>query len=177
MSACVAVGAMVVGSMTHLRYQAVLVQDLGTHGLWRQAHVRPIARLVTTAELLAAIVGVTVLVRNASPAQNRLTFLFIGTLFCAFSVYAFMLAHRTPGVPCGCSALQVPSSGWVLARAVGLAMLSLAAVIWPDHVITVANLEGEVALSVAGAACLGMVWWTLPSAMARVDLPARAVDG
>lgn len=174
--ACVSIGSLIVGAISHVRHQSSFVQDITAHGLWRQTYVYLIARLVTIVELVAAVAGAGVLVLSSTTTARRLTFLFIGLLYCVFCTYALLLLQRSPGAPCGCSAFEVPSSGWVPARAGGLAVLSLAVALLPGELLTLSNLEQEVVLATTAAICLGTVWWNLPSAMTTVTSPRVEVS-
>lgn len=152
----------------HARFPRVLAQALRVHGTLPAPLVRPVAVAVTAAEAIAG--GLTAL--GAVAGQHHLVRLGLvvgGLLAAGFGSYSRTVQRRarTAGgvVPCGCSHLDTPLNGWVVARAYLLAGLAAIGAVAADRVLVPSASAMEFGIAATAATTFAVVLWQLPHTM------------
>ncbi|MEO3776583.1 MauE/DoxX family redox-associated membrane protein [Micromonospora sp. B11E3] len=147
----------------HLSRPAALARALAAHRVL-PAPV-PVAAAVIAAEGLLAGVG---LVAALGDGGAVLVAVLVGS-FALFGLYAGYGRHVTSTGrtgSCGCSRIELPMTGWVVARAVVLAGLALLAVILSGSVVPLLDrADATHAVVLLAAATFTALLWHLPAAM------------
>ncbi|BCL12302.1 MauE/DoxX family redox-associated membrane protein [Micromonospora sagamiensis] len=132
-----------------------------------------VAGLVVAAEGILAGTGIVALHGDDHRAL-RVTFLLGGAaLLGLYAGYGHHLLSTGRTGPCGCSRLELPMTGWVVARAAVLAGLALTGLAGSGSVVGWDRTDASLAVVLLASATFATLLWHLPSAMHH---PAGAVD-
>jgi hypothetical protein len=162
------VGTLLAAGAGHLAAPGLLPRALATHG--RLPAPATVAFLVTAAECLLGGAGAVAGVR-ADTGGLRTALAGAAVLLALLGAYAWRVARRGPGGPCGCSRRQLPMTTWVAVRAGALAALALAGLALAGSVVPPGRPGTDLVVVLLAAAALGWLLWLLPAAMHD---PARA---
>jgi hypothetical protein len=88
-----------------------------------------------------------------------------GLLLALFAGYGWYVTAAGIGGPCGCSHAELPMSGWVVARAAGLAGLAAIGLPLVGSVLPLRRPGIELGTVLLAAAAFGLLLWQLPAAM------------
>jgi hypothetical protein len=130
-----------------------------------------VAVAVGAAELLLGGAGALALVR----ADHELLVAALAgsmLLLAIFGGYGWYVVATGAGGPCGCSAADVPMSGWVVARAFVLSGLALVGQLLAESVLPLNRPDIELITVLLAAAAVGCLLWQLPAAMYDPTAPA-----
>lgn len=151
-----------VASAEHLSRPAALSEALATHRVLPAPVL--VAALVIAAEGLLAGTGIVALLHDRS---GILVAVLVGG-FVLFGLYAgygrhLMSTGRTGS--CGCSRIELPTTGWVVARAAILASLALLGLFLSGSVMPLQRAGASHAVVLLAAATFTALLWHLPAAM------------
>jgi len=168
----------------HLARPGTLRSALVTHG------VLPVPGLVAVAvpvvELGLGAAGVAGLFDR--PVLLAVALAGAAVLLAGYAGYGWRVLAAGSGGPCGCSRHELPMSGWVLARAGGLAGLAVLGLTLTGSVLSPRAVDSRFSLVLLAAATFSLLLWQLPAAMydptpavaagrATVAGPARPAAG
>lgn len=154
---------LLVASVEHLSRPAALAGALAAHRVL-PAPV-PVAVLVVASEALLAGTGIVALLRDGG--GSLLTAALAGS-FALLGLYAgyglhLMSTGRTG--PCGCSRVELPMTGWVVARAAALAGLALVGILLSGSVVAPERTGTPLAVVLLASVTFTALLWHLPAAM------------
>jgi hypothetical protein len=155
-------GTLVFSGISHARDRAGFRAVLGRQGIWPERTVGFVACAVIGFELGIGALGAIALAAKASVATPLLL---SGLLYLAYGFYAANLMRTRPQAPCGCSSGDEPVNGWVVIRAVILAVGSLGAALLPDRLMDTPATDARFAITVLVAAAFAVILWNLPAAV------------
>lgn len=167
----------------HVRLPGMLPGVLRVHGRLPERSVRVVAVAVTAGE--GVVGGLTAYGLVSGHHDVLRVGLVAGALLSVgFGLYsqAVLARIRISGrvVPCGCSRLDTPMTGWVVGRAYVLAALAGAGALGSASVIGAGGPPMRFGTAVAAATAFAAVLWVLPHAMrmpAGDQQPARGQVG
>jgi hypothetical protein len=166
------VTVLLVACAGHLLRPAALPTALAAHGV---LPVRAgVAALVTAAEGLLGVAGAVALSRGRGGGLLLVALAGAALLLGLAGAYGWYVISTGRGGPCGCSRLELPMTGWVVARAVALAALALVALALSDSVLPLVRPGTGLAVVLLAAASFAFLLWQLPAAMhdpGRAGLP------
>ena len=115
-------------------------------------------------EGLLGVAGIAALLRDGGrPLAAALAG--CGALLALYAGYGMLLRSlRRPGA-CGCSRLDLPMTGWVVARAAILAGTALLAFGWAEAIVALTRPGVALAIVLPAAATFTLLLWHLPAAM------------
>jgi hypothetical protein len=152
----------------HARFPRVLAHALQAHGVLPGPLVRPVAVTVIAAEAVAG--GLTAF--GAVAGQHhviRLGLVASALLAAGYGSYSQKAQRhaRTTGamVPCGCSQLDTPLNGWVVARAYLLAGLAAIGAVAADRGLVPSGSAMQFGIAATASTAFAVVLWRLPHAM------------
>ncbi|SCL27576.1 hypothetical protein GA0074692_2374 [Micromonospora pallida] len=162
----------------HLSQPAALGRALAAHRVLPAPAT--VAVLVVAAEGVLAGAGIVAL-RGGGGSGLRVAVLLGGTaLFGLYAGYGLHLRSTGRGGPCGCSRLELPMTGWVVARAAILAGLALVGLSRSGAVVGWGQADTSLAVVLLAAATFTTLLWHLPSAMYQpraVSRPTGVTEG
>jgi hypothetical protein len=146
----------------HLAEPSALSRALAAH------HVIPatatIAWSVTVIEGLLGVAGIVALLDGG----GRLLAVVLATscaLLALYAGYGLLVLSMGRSGPCGCSRLELPMTGWVVARAAILAGMALLAFLGAGAIVSLARPGVALAIVLTAAATFTLLLWHLPAAM------------
>ncbi|MFI6822716.1 MauE/DoxX family redox-associated membrane protein [Micromonospora sp. NPDC050187] len=160
---------MLAATAEHLSRPAALGRALAAHRVFPTP--APVAVLVIVSEGLLAGTGIVAL-RDDSGRGLLVAFLLgSATLLGLYAGYGRHVMATGRGGPCGCSRLELPMTGWVVARAAILAGLALVGLALSGSVTPWGRADATLAVVLLAAATFAALLWHLPAAMTH---PAEA---
>ncbi len=160
---------LVIAVAERLRAPGALPAALAAHRVVPRRVIRPVAVVVTAAEVVLGLLLLAGLV--AAPSALVLTG--VAVLFACYGGYAWYVTESGRGGPCGCGGTDVPLGHWVTGRAFALAALAVVAGAASDHVLPLSRFDDRLLLVLLAAATIGTLLWHLPAAMTRHPEVAR----
>jgi hypothetical protein len=154
----------------HLSRPAALGRALTAHGVLPAPAT--VAVLVVAAEGVLAGAGIVALRADGSGLRVAVL-LGSAALFGLYAGYGRHVMSTGRSGPCGCSRLELPMTGWVVARAAVLTGLALVGLSLSGSVVGWGRTDAALAVVLLAAATFTTLLWHLPSAMYQ---PAGAVD-
>ncbi|WBB80525.1 hypothetical protein O7606_03820 [Micromonospora sp. WMMD882] len=165
---------LLVATAEHLSRPAALPRALAAHRVLPAPTLT--AAVVVTAEALLAGAGVVALATD-DPRPRVAVGLAGAALFGLYAGYGRHLVRTGRAGPCGCSRLELPTSGWVVARAGILAGLALVGAVRPGSIVGWPTPDADLAVVLLAAATFTALLWHLPAAMRQPAGPARLTEG
>ncbi len=153
---------MLVACAEHLSEPSALSRALTAHGVIPAPAA--LAWLVIAGEGLLGAAGMVALLLGGGPALV-VALAGCGALLALFAGYGLRVRSLGRAGPCGCSRLELPMTGWVVARAAILAGLALLALAWADSIVPLTRPGSALAIVLAAAATFTLLLWHLPAAM------------
>jgi hypothetical protein len=154
---CAAAATLLAAGAGHLRSPGTLPAALRAHGLLPAPAL--VAAAVTAAETgLGGAAAVGLLGGPGRPAALA----GCAVLLALLAAYAAWVVLSGRGGPCGCTRAGLPMTGWVAARAAGLAGLAAAGAASAGPT---ASPAAELTVALLAAAALSGLLWQLPAAM------------
>jgi hypothetical protein len=159
----VSLGLLGFGGIAHLRAIQHFAFTIELQTGLGQLHARVVAGVVSATEVLLAAVGFgSVMVDARGPL--RITMVLVAALYGAYAIYSSFLITRRPGVPCGCSSDDIPTTIWVVVRAGALAIAAGAVALAPGEVLAWTP-STHFSMAALSAATFSLLLWNLPSAL------------
>ncbi|GIH07805.1 hypothetical protein Rhe02_58720 [Rhizocola hellebori] len=153
---------MLLACAEHLAEPSALSRALAAHRVIPAT--RAVAAAVIASEGLLGVAGVVALLRDGGrPLTAALAG--SGALLVLYVGYGLRLRFLGRSGPCGCSRLELPMTGWVVARAAILAGLALLALAWADSIVPLTRPGAQLAIVLIAAATFTLLLWHLPAAM------------
>ncbi|MEU4565279.1 MauE/DoxX family redox-associated membrane protein [Micromonospora sp. NPDC023956] len=162
--------SLVAATAEHLSRPGLLARALAAHRV--VAAPTAVAALAVGAEAVLAGTGIVAL-RAESQGLRVAVLLGSAGLLALYAGYGLYLRSTGRGGPCGCSRLEMPMTGWVVARAAVLAGLALVGLAWSGSIAGWARADATLVVVLLAAATFATLLWHLPSAMYQ---PAGAAD-
>jgi hypothetical protein len=162
----------------HLSKPAGLSTALAAHRVILAPSI--VAALVIATEGLLGAAGVVALLRD--DGGRLLTVVLAGSagLFATYAGYGLYVRSTGRTVPCGCSRVELPMTGWVVARASTLAGMALVGSLLSGAVVLVGRAGTELTIVLLAAATFTALLTHLPAAMhdpTAGQPPARLTGG
>lgn len=155
---------LLVATAEHLSRPAALTEALTAHRIvWAPGVV---AALVIASEALLAGTGIVALFYGRG--EVLLVEVLAGSSAALLGVYGgYGLYLRSTGstAPCGCSRVELPMTGWVVARAFVLAGLALLALFLSGSIIPLTRTDASLAVVLLASTTFTALLWHLPAAM------------
>ncbi|KAB1162289.1 MauE/DoxX family redox-associated membrane protein [Micromonospora sp. DT46] len=163
---------LLVSTAEHLSRPAALARALAAH----RVLPAPVAVAVVAiaGEGLLAGAGIVALLH---PAGERLLVAVLvgsGALLALYAGYGLYVRSTGRAGSCGCSRVELPMTGWVVARAAILAGLALLALSLSGSIVAPDRADAALAVVLLAAATFTTLLWHLPAAMYE---PATATAG
>lgn len=154
---------MLVACAEHLAEPAALSRALVAHWVIPAAPRAVAAAVIACEGLLGAAGIVTLLGDGGGPLVAALA----GScaLLALYGCYGLYLRSTGRAGPCGCSRLELPMTGWVVARAFVLAGLALVALAGSGSIVALTGAGPTLAIVLPAAATFTLLLWHLPAAM------------
>jgi hypothetical protein len=154
---------LLVASAEHLSRPAALAEALAAHRVF-PAPVT-VAALVIAGEGLLAGTGILTLYYVSG--KGLLIAVLIGSvaLFGLYVGYGLHLMSTGRTGPCGCSRVEIPMTGWVVARALILAGLALVGLFLSGSILPSERVDASLAVVLLASAAFTALLWHLPAAM------------
>ncbi|MER7415938.1 MauE/DoxX family redox-associated membrane protein [Micromonospora peucetia] len=154
---------LLVSTAEHLSRPAALAGALAAHRVLPAPAV--LAALAIASEGLLAGAGIVALLHPSG--EGLLVAVLVGSaaLFGLYAGYGLYLRSTGRTGPCGCSRVELPMTGWVVARASILAGLALVALFLSGSIIPASRTDASLAVVLLAAATFTALLWHLPAAM------------
>ncbi|MFI5488497.1 MauE/DoxX family redox-associated membrane protein [Micromonospora echinaurantiaca] len=123
-----------------------------------------VAAAVIAAEGLLGLAGVAALLRDGGPLLG-LVLAGGAALFATYAGYGWYVRSTGRTVPCGCSRVEQPMTGWVVARAAVLAGLALTGSLLSGAVVPLGRPDTVLLIVLLAAATFTALLAHLPAAM------------
>jgi hypothetical protein len=162
----------------HLSKPAALARVLAAHRVLPAP--ASFAAAVIAAEGLLGAAGVVALLRGDGGRLLSAVLAGSAALFAVYAGYGQYVRSTGRAVPCGCSRVDVPMTGWVVARAATLAGMALAGSLLSGVVVPVGRAGAALTIVLLAAATFTTLLAHLPAAMhdpASDRPPARRQRG
>ncbi|MEU9508614.1 MauE/DoxX family redox-associated membrane protein [Micromonospora sp. NPDC048170] len=160
---------LLVSTAEHLSRPAALAEALATHRVL-PAPVA-VATLAIASEALLAGTGIVALLRGSGAGLLVAVLVGSAALFGLYAGYGLHVRSTGRAGSCGCSRVELPMTGWVVARASILAGLALVASFLSGSIIPASRADASLAVVLLAAATFTTLLWHLPAAMHE---PAKA---
>jgi hypothetical protein len=162
-AATVVFPTLLIAGCAHLLRTGRLARVLVTHG-WSTRLSRPVAVLISVAELVLGAAGTAGVVVGSSAPASSVVAVATAVLLVAYAIDAARVLRAGVQAPCGCGSADHPVNQWVVIRAGVYACLALGAAL-PRPAL------GELALvpmitALVAAVVIGMLLWLLPRTLA-----------
>jgi hypothetical protein len=153
---------MMLACAEHLAEPSVLSRALAAHKVIPATAT--VAGLVIASEGLLGVAGIVALL---SDGGRLLVAALAGccALLALYAGYGLFLRSTGRSGACGCSRLELPMTGWVVARAAILAGMALLAVAGAGAILPLTGPGVTVAIVLPAAATFTLLLWHLPAAM------------
>ncbi len=162
----------------HLSKPATLSAALAAHRVVPAPST--VAAVVIATEGLLGAAGVVALLRADGGRLLGVVLAGAAALFAAYAGYGRYVRSTGRAVPCGCSRVELPMSGWVVARAGTLAGMALVGSLLSGAVVPVGRFGTTLTIVLLAAATFAALLAHLPAAMhdpTPDQPPARAGRG
>ena len=162
----------------HLSKPAALATVLAVHRVLPAPST--VAAAVIAAEGLLGAAGVVALLRDDGGRLLSAVLAGSAALLAMYAGYGLYVTSTGRAVPCGCSRVDVPMTGWVVARASTLAGMALVGSLLSGAVVPVGRAGTSLTIVLLAAATFTTLLAHLPAAMhdpAPDRLPARTARG
>lgn len=163
---------LLVSTAEHLSRPAALARALAAHRVLPAPVV--VAVVAIAGEGLLAGAGIVALLH---PAGGRLLVAVLvgsGALLALYAGYGLYVRSTGRAGSCGCSRVELPMTGWVVARAAILAGLALLALSLSGAIVAPDRADAALAVVLLASATFTTLLWHLPAAMYE---PATATAG
>lgn len=159
----------------HLSRPAALSAALAAHRVVPAPSA--VAAVVVAAEGLLGVAGVVALLRDDGGRLLGVVLAGSAALLATYAGYGWYVRSAGRAVPCGCSRVEVPMTGWVVARASTLAGLALLGSLLSGAVVPLGRAGTALAVVLLAAATFTALLAHLPAAMhdPTPDEPAAGV--
>ncbi|MBQ0895767.1 hypothetical protein KBX37_22160 [Micromonospora sp. U56] len=159
----------------HLSKPAALSTALAAHRVVPAPST--VAAVVIAAEGLLGVAGVVALLRDDGGRLLGVVLAGSVALLATYAGYGRYVRSTGRAVPCGCSRVEVPMTGWVVARASTLAGLALLGSLLSGAVVPVGRAGTSLTIVLLAAATFTALLAHLPAAMhdPTPDRPAAGV--
>ncbi|MEU8300337.1 MauE/DoxX family redox-associated membrane protein [Micromonospora sp. NPDC048909] len=147
----------------HLSRPAALATALAAHRVVPAPAA--VAAVVIAAEGLLGAAGVLALLRDDGGRLLGVVLAGAAALLATYAGYGLHVRSTGRAVPCGCSRVEVPMSGWVVARAATLAGTALIGSLLSGAVLPVWRADAELTVVLLAAATFTALLAQLPVAM------------
>lgn len=147
----------------HLSKPATLSTALAAHRVLPAPSA--VAAVVIAAEGLLGAAGVVALLRDDGGRLLAVVLAGSAALLATYAGYAGRVRSTGRAVPCGCSRLEQPMTGWVVARAATLAGLALAGSLLSGAVVPLGRPGTSLTIVLLAAATFTALLAHLPAAM------------
>ncbi|MEH0971489.1 MauE/DoxX family redox-associated membrane protein [Micromonospora sp. CPCC 205546] len=163
---------LLVSTAEHLSRPAALARALAAHRVL-PAPVA-LAAVAIAGEGLLAGAGIVALLHPAG--EGLLVAVLVGSaaLLALYAGYGLHVRATGRAGSCGCSRVELPMTGWVVARASVLAGLALVALLLSGSTIAADRADASLAVVLLASATFTALLWHLPAAMYE---PATATAG
>ncbi len=153
---------MLLACAEHLAEPSALSRALAAHKVIPAAG--PVAAMVISGE---GLLGATGIVAALGGGGRPLAAIMAGccALLAVYGCYGLLLRLLGRSGACGCSRLELPMTGWVVARAAILAGLALLALMRAGSIFPLTRPGAALAIVLAAAATFTLLLWHLPAAM------------
>jgi hypothetical protein len=162
-AAAVVFPTLLIAGGAHVLQADRLAQVLVMHG-WSATLSRPVAVLVSVAELGLGAVGTAGVVVGPLGPANPVVAITAAVLVSAYAVDAGRVLRTGAPVPCGCGPADHPVNQWVVIRAAVYACLAITTVVSRPALGDLAAIPMITAL--VAAMVIGLLLWLLPRALA-----------
>ena len=154
---------LLIAGAEHLSRPAALAEALAAHRVL-PAPVT-VAALAIGSEGLLAGTGIVALLYDSG--EGLLIAVLVGSvaLLGLYAGYGLYLRSTGRTGSCGCSRVELPMTGWVVARASSLAGLALVALFLSGSIIPANRLDASLAVVLLASATFTALLWHLPAAM------------
>jgi hypothetical protein len=169
---------LLVACSEHLSKPAALSTALAVHRVVPAPSA--VAALVIATEGLLGAAGVVALLRDGGGRLLGAVLAGTAALLATYAGYALYVRSTGRAVPCGCSRVEVPMSGWVVVCASTLAGIALVGSLLAGAVVPVGRAGTELTIVLLAAATFTALLAHLPAAMhdpTRNQPPARVTQG
>lgn len=174
---------LLVATVEHLSRPTALARALAAHRVVPAPG--PVAVAVVAAEGLLAGTGLVALHADAGRGARVAVLLGSAVLLGLYAGYGRHLLSTGRGGPCGCSRLELPTTGPVVARSAVLAGLALVGLAGSGSIVGWSSGGTDLAVVLLAAATFTTLLWHLPAALhqlpgvtaAPTRRPAGATEG
>lgn len=156
----------------HLAEPSALSRALAAHRVI--AAPGAVAPVVIAAEGLLGVAGAVALFRGG----NGLAAMALAAacmLLALYAGYGFYVRSTGRSGPCGCSRIELPMTGWVVARAAALAGLALLAFLGAEAIEPWSRPGAALGVALMAAVTFTLLLWHLPAAMQETVHSGRTV--
>ncbi|SCL73385.1 MauE/DoxX family redox-associated membrane protein [Micromonospora peucetia] len=154
---------LLVSTAEHLSRPAALAEALAAHRVLPAPAA--VAALAIASEGLLAGAGIVALLQGSGEGLLIAVMAGGAALFGLYAGYGLHLRSTGRTGPCGCSRVELPMTGWVVARASILAGLALVALFLSGSIIPASRIDASLAVVLLAAATFTALLWHLPAAM------------
>ncbi|SCL31588.1 hypothetical protein GA0070624_4295 [Micromonospora rhizosphaerae] len=158
----------------HLSKPAALSTAVAAHRVVPAPSI--VAALVIATEGLLGAAGVVALLRDGSGRLLAVVLAGSAALLATYVGYGLYVRSTGRAVPCGCSRVEVPMTGWVVARAATLAGLAVVGSLLSGAVVPVGRASTSLTIVLLAAATFTALLAHLPAAMHDPDQPPVPVE-
>jgi hypothetical protein len=162
----------------HLSKPATLSTALAAHRVVPAPST--VAALVIAAEGLLGAAGIVALLRDDGGRLLGVVLAVSVALFATYAGYGRYVRSTGRTVPCGCSRVELPMTGWVVARAAALGGMALVGSLLSGAVVPVGRPGSSLTIVLLAAATFTTLLMHLPAAMhdpTRDQPPVRVTRG
>ncbi|MFG1759930.1 MauE/DoxX family redox-associated membrane protein [Micromonospora echinofusca] len=163
---------LLVSTAEHLSRPASLAGALAAHRILPAPAA--FAAVAIAGEAVLAGAGIVALLRPGGGGLLVGVLAGSAALLALYAGYGLLVRSRGRAGPCGCSRVELPMTGWVVARAAVLAGLALVALSLSDSIVALNRADAALAVVLLAAATFTALLWHLPAAMYD---PATAPGG
>ncbi|MGK5518203.1 MauE/DoxX family redox-associated membrane protein [Micromonospora sp. URMC 107] len=160
---CTVLFTLLVSTAEHLSRPAALAEALAAHRVLPAPGA--VAAVAIAGEGLLAGAGVVALFHPGG--GGPLVAVLVGSvaLLALYAGYGLHVRSTGRAGSCGCSRVELPMTGWVVARAAVLAGLALVALLLSDSIIPADRADASLAVVLLASATFTALLWHLPAAM------------
>ncbi|MGN9766422.1 MauE/DoxX family redox-associated membrane protein [Micromonospora sp. SD12] len=154
---------LLVSTAEHLSRPAALAGALAAHRILPAPAA--LAAVAIVGEAVLAGAGIVALLRPGG--EGLLVGVLAGSaaLLALYAGYGLLVRSTGRAGPCGCSRVELPMTGWVVARAAVLAGLALVALSLSDSIVAPHRADAALAVVLLASATFTALLWHLPAAM------------
>lgn len=175
--ACAGFATLLWAGLMHVAHRRRFATVLVSHQVWPRRFAVLIAASAIALELAIGSLGLVSLISSPDLSGIRTIALWSAASLCAaYTLYAWFLWRRRPALPCGCSAGDLATNGWVVARAGFLSLGAWVGFALRESAVGIAPLNFEAFVAFTFGLALMTVSWLLPEVLASSSDVSRGTQ-